>query len=266
MSSLLKRRRGRLAAGGAATGILLTSLLFAGTAVASPNSPSPAQNNIIIGGGSSTTYYMMQALDTLYNSSQGCQIFDPTGANQELNLACESAVNASTGDTFTTPENLTAPFGENPYNDIAVEEPYTGSSNGINQVAGNPAHGYPFSYINFARSSRAIKTSNGVITDAAGENFVAYAKDGGQQVIIYPHAFAPRELFANEGTIVFTNVTGTTQRVTVLDYPSASAPARSGPIPPGGTWSVSVQNVIALTYKGSNGSGGVLNVGVIPGL
>ena len=77
---------GRAAAGGAIAGALLASLGLIGPAGATTQ---PAANSTIVGSGSATTYYLMQSLDSLFNDSQGCQIFDPTRADQTLNFACE---------------------------------------------------------------------------------------------------------------------------------------------------------------------------------
>lgn len=169
MLSPFKRRRRRLLTSGAVAGAVLASMAFAGSAGASTVASA---NSTIVGSGSSTTYYMMQQLDTLFNDAQGCQIYDPTGAHQPLNFAC-----ASQAPGYVAPESLAPGNGENPYNDISVEEPYIGSSNGINQLkyqgSNTPSNGFQASPINYARSSRALKS-----TDTPGENFVAYAKDG----------------------------------------------------------------------------------------
>ena len=72
---------------------------------------------------------------------------------------------------------------ENPYNDMATEEAPLGSSNGIQQLEDQGAHGAgatssgdPINVADnqsFARSSRALKSS-----DIEGMNFTAYAEDG----------------------------------------------------------------------------------------
>ncbi|MGO9198815.1 MAG: hypothetical protein ACLQK4_17020 [Acidimicrobiales bacterium] len=177
MLSPFKRRRRGLLTSGAVAGAVLASMAFTGTAGATT---TPAANNTIVGSGSSTTYYMLQQLDTLFNDSQGCQIFAPNSVDQTLNFACESTTDGPPTDnptTYAPPEELAADAGENPYNDVAVEEPYIGSSNGVNQLkyqgSNNPSNGFLPSPINFARSSRALKSS-----DPAGLNFVAYARDG----------------------------------------------------------------------------------------
>ena len=70
-------------------------------------------------------------------------------------------------------------YTENPINDVATEEPALGSSAGVQQLeyggtgsdGATPAN--PTAVVNYARSSRANKTS-----DYPGLNFVAYATDG----------------------------------------------------------------------------------------
>lgn len=152
-------------------------MAFAGSAGATTTASA---NSTIIGSGSSTTYYMMQDMDLLFNDGQGCQIFAPNSVDQTLNFACESTTDGAPDNNSTsypTAESLPASNGENPYNDIAVEEPYIGSSNGIAELdyqgTANPSNGFLPSAVNFARSSRALKN-----TDPDGLNFVAYAKDG----------------------------------------------------------------------------------------
>jgi hypothetical protein len=160
---------------------------LAQTPPANVNYPSTTANNLIVGSGGSTDYVMMQALDTLFNQVPGCVITSgsvtgaPSKGSQELNYACE------TNSGGTTLEQVSGnSFLDNPINDVAVEEPATGSSNGIaqleldrNQVgtgigtsftATNPDN---VAAINYARSSRDPSGSQ----DVSGLNFVAFAKD-----------------------------------------------------------------------------------------
>jgi hypothetical protein len=158
------------------------------------NYTQTAYNNLIIGSGSSTTYDMMQSLDTLFNNVPGCVITSGSVANaptkklQELNYACEHStkVGTTTKVLEQVPGNA---YLDNPINDVAVEEPPMGSSNGIaalelGRVYTTSTYGKTFSTsvtatkgqiapINFARSSRT-KSSH----DTKGLQFVAYAKDG----------------------------------------------------------------------------------------
>lgn len=149
-----------------------------------------AYNHIIIGSGSSTTYQMMQSLDSLFNNVPGCVITSGSVSNapskklQELNYACENST--AVGHTSTVLEQVPGnAYLDNPINDVAVEEPPMGSSNGIAalevaRVYNTSTYGATFSTpkgqvspINFARSSRT-KGSH----DVKGLQFVAYAKDG----------------------------------------------------------------------------------------
>jgi ABC-type phosphate transport system substrate-binding protein len=171
--SLLSRAglRGAVTVGGTLLGAAVVTAAFSMPAGATVDPPA---NNVIIGSGSSTTYSMMQQLDDLFNSSPGCQQFVPFPSAtllQPLDYSC------------TTPPTTTA-NPENPYNDVATEEPALGSSNGIQQLEDQGAHGTASpsggtdignvaQNQNYARSSRALKTS-----DLKGLNFAAYAEDG----------------------------------------------------------------------------------------
>lgn len=162
MLSLLKRgRRAAAVVGGAA---LAGSLALATPAFAGSNAPT-AKNNMIIGSGSATTYSVMTALGDLFNSFPGCNIIAASGSQQPLDYSCVPPANPAT-----------AGYGENPLNDVALEEPPFGSSNGITQLEDqlNPSPPVGVAPANFARSSRAIKPGS----DDAGLNFVAYAADG----------------------------------------------------------------------------------------
>lgn len=131
-------------------------------------------NNIIIGSGSSTTFIMMQGLDQLFTDAQTCPM---TTANSgltaaPLDFAC---IQGGGGDPLAlnaSPTNTP----ENPWADVAVEEPPIGSSSGIGQLekaSGQHATAVNVATnINFARSSRAFTSS-----DYTGLNFVAYAED-----------------------------------------------------------------------------------------
>jgi len=105
----------------------------------------------------------------------------------------EPATASDATDTITiltTPavgENGFTTWGaENPFNDVLVEQPATGSSNGIQQLEDQGSHGpgatsgttpvpIGVSPLDAARSSRAPKVGTG---DDSGLNFVAYAQDG----------------------------------------------------------------------------------------
>ena len=100
---------------------------------------SPSANQIIVGTGSQTTYEMMGQLDNLFNNAPVCNQFVPfPSANHAagLHLTCTKPVNA------TDPPNPN-PHAEpdNPYGDVAAEEPPLGSSNGIAELEDSGAHG-----------------------------------------------------------------------------------------------------------------------------
>jgi hypothetical protein len=160
MLSLKKRGRAAAVIGVAA---LAGSLALATPAFAGGNSLA-ASNNTIIGSGSATTYQVMTSLGDLFNGFPGCNMIVAAGSPQPLNYSCQPPANPNT-----------APYAENPVNDVAFQEPPLGSSNGIQQLEyqANPSPPVGVAPSNFARSSRGLKG-----TDNAGLNFVAYAKDG----------------------------------------------------------------------------------------
>jgi ABC-type phosphate transport system substrate-binding protein len=140
---------------------------------------TPPANTTMIGSGSSTTYSMMQGMDTLFNSSPGCEQFVPfpsAATPQPLDYSC-------TGPQQTQESGVANAIPENPLNDISAQEAPLGSSNGINQLEDQGAHGATATSggksINvannqsYARSSRALGSG-----DLKGLNFVAYAQDG----------------------------------------------------------------------------------------
>lgn len=175
MHSTLRRPRRRFLARSSVTLVALAGLGALGTlGWAAPASAAPvaSKNTLMIGSGSSTTYFLMQSMDTLFNDSPGCAAFDPTGENQQLNFNC-----------LNDPTTLSEGSNQNPYNDISVQETPLGSSTGIlqleNQGTNNSTYkckngkSCPTSAVSYARSSRALKSS-----DQTGLNFVGYAKDG----------------------------------------------------------------------------------------
>lgn len=187
-------RRARLYA---TAGLLGAAALVVGFAVPAGASTAPAANNIIIGGGSNTTYIMMTQLGDIFNESPGCDLAVASGTQND-NYACpgSSAAPGTSQNSTGIGENGLGDghgwtnFGteaqgdpENPYNDVVVEEPALGSSNGIKELAGTGSLSAP---LNFARSSRGpnngLSTVTGAsvptsATDPAGLNFVAYAAD-----------------------------------------------------------------------------------------
>jgi ABC-type phosphate transport system substrate-binding protein len=152
---------------GAIAGLSLLSALPAGATDVNP------ANNIIIGSGSQAAYNTINQLDSLFNAAPGCAQFVPfpsSSSPQELDYSCATAPTVAANP-------------ENPYADVAIEEPPLGSSNGILQLEDSGAHGATATgsgvsinvaqNVNFATSSRAISSS-----DLEGLNFVAYAADG----------------------------------------------------------------------------------------
>jgi len=149
----------------------------------------PAQNNMIIAGGSNTTYAMMSQLSELFNASPGCDLAVPSGT-QNLDYRCPNPQNSTGGENglgdgkgYTNTGSIAQGDPENPYNDVVVQEPALGSSNGIKELDQRGTNNAP---LNFARSSRGpnnglpapvgapVTTTN---TDPEGLNFVAYAAD-----------------------------------------------------------------------------------------
>jgi hypothetical protein len=213
-----------------AAAISLGAALPAGATASSTTSPA---NNIIVGSGSSTTYSMMQGLDTLFNSANTCPLTSDnttsSGSAQPLDFSCVTGPGA---DALA----LNAPQNENPWADVAVEEPPIGSSNGIKQleIGYGGAHSSTWNdgttthylnvanNINFARSSRDPSNSSSTGTDYAGLNFVAYATDGVSWVhyLTLPGGPTTTTTYTN-GTQVSQTNTGT------ATIPSASAAVQS---------------------------------------
>ncbi len=188
-------------------GRLFKAALFLGSAALAVGVGVPAgattlpngSNDIIVGGGSATTYTMMTALGDLFNASPGCNLTNPTKADQQLNYSCPDPQNTSggvnggedglgDGHGYNDDQSLAAGDPVNPYNDVVVEEPPIGSSFGIDELANTTFDSTPVQAIDFARSSRGPSngralpigyTSSGDAPtgDPTGLNFVAYAED-----------------------------------------------------------------------------------------
>jgi hypothetical protein len=167
VKTLLKRRK-LLAMAGSCLGI---GAMTIGMAVPAGATPAPAQNTLIIGAGSNTTYGMMQGLSTLFDSAIGCNPLVASGT-QEYDYSCattpqpggENGYNVGVGDQYNYAQ-------VNPYNDVVAEEPPIGSSLGIDDILGQGTLSGNSAPVNFARSSRAAKTTD------LGIEFVAYAED-----------------------------------------------------------------------------------------
>jgi ABC-type phosphate transport system substrate-binding protein len=151
-------------------GCLGVSAMTVGMAVPAGAASTPAQNTMVIQAGSDTTYTMMAQLAELFNTSPGCNPLVQSGGTQNLNYSCPSnpQINAENGFIINYPSL-------NPYNDVWVEEPALGSSNGINELldqgTANNSSGILAAPSEMARSSRAPKSTD------LGLEFVAYAAD-----------------------------------------------------------------------------------------
>lgn len=131
---------------------------------------TPAQNTVVISAGSDTTYTMMAQLSELFNTAPGCNMTVVSGGTQQLNYSCPSTpqTGAENGFVINYPS-------VNPYNDVVLQEPALGSSNGIqellDQSSNANAAGVSAAPTGIARSSRAPKATD------LGLEFVAYAAD-----------------------------------------------------------------------------------------
>ncbi|HVC70607.1 MAG TPA: substrate-binding domain-containing protein [Acidimicrobiales bacterium] len=181
-----RMRRARLSA---TAGFIGTAALVMGFAVPAGAATVPAQNHIVIGAGSNTTYAMMSQLSLLFNESPGCDLAVPSGT-QNLDYRCPNPQNPTGGENglgdghgYTNTGTFAQGDPENPYNDIVVQEPALGSSNGIKELDQRGTNNAP---ADFARSSRG--PNNGLpapvgapvatsASDPQGLNFVAYAAD-----------------------------------------------------------------------------------------
>lgn len=87
-------------------------------------------------------------------------------------------------------------------------------------------------------------------TEKDHEPISAYSAFG-QNVIITATGFEPSKLYAADtAATVFTNLTDTTQEVVFYHFPNV---ANSGPIPPGGSYSLHYSAAIALVYGNRSG-------------
>jgi ABC-type phosphate transport system substrate-binding protein len=185
LKTLRQRRRGFVGLG-AIVGVSAMVVTMGAPSAFAANTTTPAGNAVLLDGGSSTTYSMMQQLSDLFNSAPGCDLLGTNGSDttQNLNYSCPSdpAVSPPGGENGYA---LSYP-SDNPYDDVAAEEPALGSGNGIKELeyqggpggsdiptGTNPPLVAPLS---FARSSRAASTTAGT-GDKEGLNFVAYAED-----------------------------------------------------------------------------------------
>lgn len=163
---LVRHRSLRVAAtivGASALAIGFASPAFA-TSPSGGNATS--QNYNIYQGGSNTTYLMMQALSDTFNQAPGCDLATASGT-QALDYGCpglngEQGVTKSNG-VSADGENGFVPFAnENPFNDVLIEEPALGSSNGIAELELQGAHGTAsFSNVTTLAGSNVVCTAAG---------------------------------------------------------------------------------------------------------
>jgi ABC-type phosphate transport system substrate-binding protein len=181
-----RMRRARLSA---TAGFIGASALIVGFAAPAGAATVPAQNHMVIGVGSNTTYTTMSQLSMLFNESPGCDLAVPSGT-QSLDYRCPNPENSTGGENglgdghgYTNTGSIAQGDPENPYNDVVVQEPALGSSNGIKEFDQRGSSDAP---ADFARSSRG--PNNGLpapvgahvattASDPEGLNFVAYAAD-----------------------------------------------------------------------------------------
>jgi ABC-type phosphate transport system substrate-binding protein len=181
LKGLLRTRALKLGASLVGASVLAVGFASPAFATQSSGGNTQSKNYNIVSGGSNTTYLMMTSLSNLFNESPGCDLASASGTPQPLDYGCPG-VNGEVGTTQSglapfVGENGFVPFAtENPFNDVLIQEPALGSSNGILALEDQNGHNTtttPVSPLDVARSSRAPKTS-----DLQGMNFVAYAMDG----------------------------------------------------------------------------------------
>jgi ABC-type phosphate transport system substrate-binding protein len=166
MQFLRQRRRGAVIVGAA----LGASAMAAVLAAPAGASTSPAANNIIIGSGSAAAYTTLVGLGGLFNGSPGCNLVVASGGTQQQDFSCASPPGPGFENGYATSGN------NNPFNDVALQEPPLGANAGILQLEDQGTHngsGVTTAPISYASSSRAAQS-----TDLKGLNLVAYAKDG----------------------------------------------------------------------------------------
>ncbi|MGO9198817.1 MAG: substrate-binding domain-containing protein [Acidimicrobiales bacterium] len=154
----------RILRGGVITGVVATvsmaSVIWGGSAGAQITG-TPG-NNIIIGSGSNTAYPLMWSLDLLFDKAPGCNLIAATGTTQPLDFSCPTGA-----------AGLAAPYGENPTNDVALQEPALGGKYGLSQLE-DQGSGVTTetAQVDFATGVRTP-----LATDPTGLNFVTYARD-----------------------------------------------------------------------------------------
>ena len=157
------RRRASLFTGAGLAAVSLASLTIANVVPAEASNLPPG-NTIIIGSGSQTAYSLLVAESTLFNQFQGCPEVATGSQTQSLSFNC-----ADGSDGVGLPANE----GENPLNDVALQEPPLGGTNGLKQLEQQVTVAPGTTPISYASTVR-----NPLPTDPTGLNFVNYALDG----------------------------------------------------------------------------------------
>ncbi len=188
MARYERMRRGGLAISASLLTVSAAVMGFAGPAGAAT---VPNQNHLIFQGGSETTYDMMTQLAEDFNQSPGCDIVAIAGQTQNLDYRCANPQNPDPGLNglgdglgYTNTGSVAQGDPENPYNDVVVEYPAYGSSNGIKELTQRGTNDVA---IDLARSSRGPNNGQPVpvgdqlgtpsSSDPQGLNFVAFAAD-----------------------------------------------------------------------------------------
>jgi hypothetical protein len=133
-----------------------------------------AGNQLIVLGGSQATFRMVASLAAIFNQSPGCDLSSSTSIGQPLDFGCPG-VNGETGGAQPTygEDGLTPYATENPFNDVILEEPALGSSNGIAQLEDEGAHGSStFSGVAVVSGSTTITISSGTFNGAQAKDTI----------------------------------------------------------------------------------------------
>jgi hypothetical protein len=168
-------------------GVLALPALAAAPAVASPPTGYSFDNtpHVIVGGGSDTTYRAMVGITSLYNATTGCAVVTAVGPT--LNTCSVPSPNNPETNTLGNYQHDTVgqayPAGSGA--GIASLNCAPGTQASIQYYgAANPNctfSGTSYPNVDFARSSRAPKTSGGNISggnELTGDTFWGFAQDG----------------------------------------------------------------------------------------
>jgi ABC-type phosphate transport system substrate-binding protein len=173
LNHLSRRKRAELIGGAALAACVVSLGLTSVTAAGASN--LPPGNTVIIGSGSQTAYALMTSFDDLFNQSQGCNEVASSTQTQSLSFNCAGSTDGS-GNAVGLP----ADEGENPLNDVALQETPLGGTNGLKQLEQQvPVLCLPSATTCTASEPTSFATTvrNPLPTDPPGLNFVNYAKD-----------------------------------------------------------------------------------------